>query len=78
MSDNKKDELYHIIDDCTNESVLYETQRLLESERGMSNWWNELSYEDKYMLTESEIEYEKENFILHKELMQQFEVRKWK
>ena len=78
MSDNKKDELYKLIDDCTNESVLYETQGLLESEKGMSNWWNELSYEDKYMLIESENEYEKENFILHKKLMQQFEVRKWK
>jgi hypothetical protein len=56
--------------------LLSEAKSLLESEKEVKDWWDELTEEDKNLVMESEAEYEKGNFILHKDLMQQFET--WK
>jgi hypothetical protein len=70
-----KKELHQLIENCDNEVLLAEAKELLESD-GLKDWWNELNEKDKSLVLESETEYEKGNFINHKDLMQQFE--EWK
>jgi hypothetical protein len=76
MSSEIKNELHKLIDNCDNELLLIETKKLLEEGSEIKDWWDELTEEDKNLVMESEAEYEKGNFISHKELMQQFEA--WK
>jgi hypothetical protein len=68
MNDNIKDELHKLVDNCDNELLLSETKSLLESQNEIKDWWDELTEEDKNLVMESEAEYEKGNFISHKEL----------
>lgn len=70
MSDSIKQELHKLIDQCNNEILLEEAKELLKTE---IDWWNELSEQDKNLVTESEIQYGKGDFINHQELMQRFE-----
>ena len=76
MSSEIKNELHKLIDDCDNELLLIETKKLLEEGNEIKDWWDELTEEDKNLVMESEAEYEKGDFISHKELMQRFEA--WK
>ena len=76
MNKDIKNVLHKLIDDCDNEMLLSEAKTLLESNKQIKDWWDELTDEDKNLVMESEAEYEKGNFISHQELMQQFEV--WK
>ncbi len=76
MSNDIKNELHKLIDNCDNELLLIETKKLLEEASEIKDWWDELTEEDKNLVMESEAEYEKGNFISNKELMQQFEA--WK
>ena len=76
MNTDIKNELHKLIDDCDNEMLLSEAKELLQSNNQVKDWWDELTEEDKNLVMESEAEYEKGNFIPHKELMQQFEA--WK
>lgn len=76
MNNDIRNELHKLIDDCDNELLLSEAKTLLESNRQVKDWWDELTEEDKNLVMESEAEYEKGNFTSHKELMQQFEA--WK
>jgi hypothetical protein len=76
MNKDIKNVLHKLIDDCDNEMLLSEAKTLLESNKQIKDWWDELTDEDKNLVMESEAEYEKGNFISHKELMQQFEI--WK
>ena len=79
MAKNKhmidKQELQQLINDCDNEILLAEVKELLKSE-DIKDWWEELSSEDKNLVMESEMQYEKGNFISHDKLVQQFE--EWK
>ena len=76
MNTDIKNALHKLIDSCDNEMLLSETKELLESNKEIKDWWDELTEEDKNLVMESEAEYEKGNFISHNELMQQFEA--WK
>jgi len=76
MTSEIKNELHKLIDDCDNELLLSEAKNLLESNKEIKDWWDELTEEDKNLVLESEAEYEKGNFISNNELMQQFEA--WK
>ena len=76
MNTEIKNELHKLIDNCDNELLLSEAKELLESNKEIKDWWDELTEEDKNLVMESEAEYEKGNFISHKDLMQQFEA--WK
>jgi hypothetical protein len=76
MNSDIKNELHKLIDNCDNEMLLSEAKELLESDKEIKDWWDELTEEDKNLVMESEAEYEKGNFISHKDLMQQFEA--WK
>jgi hypothetical protein len=76
MNTEIKNELHKLIDNCDNEMLLSEAKTLLESNKQVKDWWDELTEEDKNLVMESEAEYEKGNFISHKELIQQFEA--WK
>jgi hypothetical protein len=73
MSDSIKQELHKLIDQCNNEVLLEEAKELLKTE---IDWWDELSEQDKNLVKESEMQYEKGDFINHQELMQRFE--EWK
>jgi hypothetical protein len=53
--------------------LLEEAKILLQSEK---DWWEELTEEDKSLVMESEVQYDKGEFISQQELMQRFEV--WK
>ncbi|MEI9934320.1 MAG: hypothetical protein WDM71_05595 [Ferruginibacter sp.] len=75
METTIKQELHQLVDKCDNEVLLTEAKELLQSGE-IKDWWNELTEEDKTLVLESEAEYEKGNFITHKELMRQFE--EWK
>ncbi len=70
-----KKELHHLIDTCNDEILLAEAKELLQSST-VKDWWDDLTEEDKNLVMESEIQYEKGNFINHTDLMQQFE--EWK
>jgi hypothetical protein len=51
-------------------------QKTLENPKDSEDWWNKLPDEDKNLVIESETRYEKNDFISHKDFMQQFEA--WK
>lgn len=70
-----KKELHHLIDNCNNEMLLAEAKELLQS-ANVKDWWDELTQEDKNLVMESETEYQKGDFINHKDLIQQF--KEWK
>lgn len=59
-----------MIDDCDNEILLEEAKELLLSST-VKGWWEELTFEDKNLIMESESQYDKDNFISHQELMKQ-------
>lgn len=71
-----KRELHQLIDKCDNELILEEAKALLETDKAVDDWWDELTEEDKNMVRESEVQYGKGNYISQKELMQRFE--EWK
>ena len=64
-----KKELHQLIDNCNNEMLLAEAKELLQSSDA-KDWWDELTEEDKSLVLESEAQYQKGNFISHKDLMQ--------
>ncbi len=70
-----KQELHQLINTCDNEIVLAEVKDLLKSGE-VKDWWEDLTLEDKNLVLESEIQYDKGNFISHDKLVQQFE--EWK
>jgi len=70
-----KQELHQLINTCDNEIVLGEIKDLLKSKE-VKDWWEDLTSEDKNLVMESEIQYDKGNFISHDKLVQQFE--EWK
>jgi uncharacterized protein HemY len=70
-----KQELHQLINTCDNEIVLGEIKDLLKSKE-VKDWWEDLTSEDKNSVMESEIQYDKGNFISHDKLVQQFE--EWK
>lgn len=73
MDTQLKKEVLQLVDNCNDDVLLLEAKQLLQAE---NDWWNELSEEDKNLVTESEAEYEKGNFTTHNKLMQDFEA--WK
>jgi thiamine pyrophosphate-dependent acetolactate synthase large subunit-like protein len=73
MKETIKQELHQLVDKCDNELLLEEARELLQSKK---DWWNELSENDKNLLSESEAQYNKGEFVNHQELMQRFE--EWK
>ncbi|MEO8823886.1 MAG: hypothetical protein ABI366_09940 [Ginsengibacter sp.] len=73
MKTNIKQELYSLIDNCDNEILLTEAKVLLESTE--NDWWNDLNEIDKTLLINSEIHYEKGNYISHKKLIQEIKER---
>ena len=75
MEDALKKELHQLLDNCNNEMLLAEAKELLQS-ADVKDWWDELNEEDKNLVMESEAQYQKGDFINHKDLMQQFE--EWK
>lgn len=76
MNQPIKQELHERIENCDNELLLQEAKALLQSEPQVRDWWDELTEDDKNLLMESEEQYKKGDFILHNQLMQQFE--EWK
>lgn len=73
MNDTIKQDLHKLIDKCENELLLEEARELLQSKK---DWWEELSETDRNLVMDSEKQYEKGEFVNHKELMQRFE--EWK
>lgn len=73
MNEALKQELHQLVDKCNNEQLLEDVRELLQSNK---DWWEEMNEKDQNLVMESEAEYNKGNFISHKELMQRFEV--WK
>jgi len=73
MNTQLKKEVLQLVDNCNDDLLLLEAKQLLNVE---NDWWNELSEEDKNLISESETEYEKRNFTSHHKLMQDFE--EWK
>ena len=70
MSNSIKQELHELVEKCDNEILLEEARELLQSGK---DWWDELSETDRNLVMESEVQYSKEDFINHKELLQRFE-----
>ena len=70
-----KSELHQLIDTCGNDLLLQEVKTILESDTA-KYCWEELSEEDKQMLMESEVEYDRGGFITHAQLKDQ--MKEWK
>ena len=66
-----KQELHQLIDNCDNELLLEEVKTILQN-NPIKNWWDELADEDKSSLAQSETQFEKGEYIIHTELLQQF------
>ena len=49
MSDSIKQELHQLVDKCDNETILEEAKELLEA-ANTTDWWDELSEEDKNLV----------------------------
>jgi hypothetical protein len=75
MSLVNKQELYELINDCDNDMLLAEVKELLKSS-DIDDWWDDLTFEDKSLIMESEMQYANGNIISHNMLIQQFE--EWK
>lgn len=75
MNDLIKQELHQLVDNCNNEILLEEAKVLFQT-GNETDWWDDLSEEDKKMVIESEAEYCKGDFINHEELMMRFQ--EWK
>ncbi len=75
MNDLIKQELHQLVDNCNNEILLEEAKVLFQTGND-TDWWDDLSEEDKKMVMDSEVEYGKGDFIDHEELMMQFQ--EWK
>ncbi len=75
MNDLIKQELHQLVDNCNNEILLEEAKVLFQT-GNETDWWDDLSEEDKKMVMESEVEYGKGDFINHEELMMRFQ--EWK
>jgi hypothetical protein len=73
MDNSIKQELHQLVDKCDNELLLEDARELLRSN---NDWWDELTETDKLLVSESETQYTKGNFVSHEELMQRFE--EWK
>jgi len=73
MKENIKEQLHQLVDKCDNELLLEDARELLQSGK---DWWEDLPEKDQGMVMESEVQYNKGNFISHEELMQRFEA--WK
>jgi len=71
-----KEKLHKLIDSCDDEFLLEETKKFLENASSSKDWWDELSEKDKNLVMESETQYQKKDYINHRQLMQQFE--EWK
>lgn len=70
-----KEKLHLLVDACPNEALLEEIKTLLETSN-TEDWWNELSEVDQNLLLESEVQYKRNEFASHSELMKRFE--EWK
>ena len=70
-----KEQLHQLIDNCDNQILLEEAKQLLLSS-SVTDWWKDLTSEDKNLLLESEAQYQQGNFISHQQLMQEFD--EWK
>ena len=70
-----KEQLHQLIDNCDNQILLEEAKQLLLSS-SITDWWKDLTSEDKNLLLESEAQYQQGNFISHQQLMQEFD--EWK
>ena len=75
MSDLIKLQLHQLVDTCNNDLLLQEIKTILESST-TEDWWTSLPEEDKLLVTDSEIEYKKGEFISHTQLKE--ELQKWK
>jgi hypothetical protein len=73
MSSSIKQEIHQLVDQCDNEILLEEAREILQTE---NDWWDELSPTDQTLVMESEAQYERGDFIDHKELLRRFE--EWK
>ncbi len=72
MNKNIKEQLHTLIDQCDDPSLLEEAKILFQISNN-TDWWDELSDEDKNLVKESEEQYNKGNVISHKELVRRFE-----
>ena len=74
MNSSLKEELYQLINNCNDESLLQQVKALLLQTNSVKEWWDELTEEDNYSIDEDEKQVERGDFISHTNLMQQFEV----
>jgi hypothetical protein len=70
-----KAKLHQLVDLCNDDFLLEEAKAILETSQ-TNDWWDELTEEDKNMLTESEAQYERKEFVTNAELMKRYE--EWK
>ena len=54
-----KKELHQLIEQCDNELILEEAKALLETDKSVEDWWDELTEADKNLVKESETQYGK-------------------
>ena len=73
MDESLKKELHQLVDKCENELLLEEAKALLTTET--TDWWDELSQEDKNLIAESESQYGKGIFISKQELIKLYQQR---
>ena len=75
MNDAIKQQLHLLIDCCDDELILKEAKAIFEN-ISITDWWDELTEEDRSLIRESEDQYEKGNYRSHIEVVKDLEWKK--
>ncbi|HRO43171.1 MAG TPA: hypothetical protein PL009_10075 [Flavipsychrobacter sp.] len=67
MNDVIKQQLHLLIDRCNDELILKEAKAVFEN-ISETDWWNDLTEEDRILIRESETQYEHGNYRSHIEI----------
>ena len=64
-----KQEIHQLIDNCNDESLLEDAKLLFQEQDTSYDWWDDLSEEDKNLVSESDAQYERGEFVTFQELL---------
>ena len=70
-----KEKIHQLVDSCQDDFLLEEAKAILETSQDR-DWWDDLSTDEKNLLKESELQYERKEFVTHTELLKRYE--EWK
>lgn len=65
-----KEKLHHLIDNCTDETILQDTIQLLEQSQNKNDWWNQLSQQEQIKTQQALLESQNGDTTTHENMQQ--------